>query len=86
MFSTLQWQLEPQLLEKLTHLAQQRGQSPEVIMTEAVNLYLQLQSPNSPAQETDALIGLFAGLPDLGDRAEDILQRDIIPASGWTWK
>ena len=84
MSSTLQWQPEPRLLERLTHLAQQRGQSPEVIVTEAVNLYLPLQS--SQPQTADPLIGLFAGSSDLADRSEDILQEDITPASGWTWK
>ncbi len=86
MSSTLQWQPEPKLLEQLTHLAQQRGQSPEIIVTEAVNLYLQLQSAQPQTPEKDSLIGLFAGSPDLAEQSEAILQQDITPASGWTWK
>lgn len=34
----------------------------------------------------DPLIGLFAGSPDLAERAEEILNKEIQPASGLTWK
>jgi hypothetical protein len=40
---------------------------------------------NQPAQ-ADPLIGLFSGSPDLATQAETILQKDIQPTSGWTWK
>ena len=93
MASTLNWQPEPTLIEQILQLAQQRGQSPEAILTEAVRLYLDTQSaPAIPTnrgesdRRTDPLIGLFAGSPDLSTQAETILAQEIKPQSGWTWK
>lgn len=87
MTTALEWTPEPQLLEKITRLAQQRGLSPNVMITEAVELYLKTQSAiPQPPQTADPLIGLFAGSPDLADRAVDILQQEINSTSGWTWK
>jgi hypothetical protein len=87
MTSALEWTPAPHLLEKITQLAQQRGQSPELIMTEAIESYLQAQTVHSQTQQDDdPLIGLFAGSPNLADHAEDILQQEITSASGWTWK
>lgn len=34
----------------------------------------------------DPLIGLFAGSPDLADRSEEILDQEVRPAAGFTWK
>ena len=34
----------------------------------------------------DPLIGLFEGSPDLAERAEEILTKEIQPTSGFTWK
>ena len=34
----------------------------------------------------DPLIGLFAGSTDLADRAEEILEQEVQPAAGFTWK
>jgi hypothetical protein len=39
----------------------------------------------APHSQTDPLIGLFSGSPELGKQSEDILQSEIT-ASGWTWK
>jgi hypothetical protein len=39
--------------------------------------------PSHP--QTDPLIGLFSGSPELGKQSEDILQSEIT-ANGWTWK
>lgn len=87
MTTALEWKPDPQLLERITRLAQQRGLSPNLIITEAVELYLKTQSAMSQSPQTaDPLIGLFAGSPDLADRAEDILQQEITSTSGWTWK
>ncbi|CAN1211536.1 hypothetical protein TUMEXPCC7403_15140 [Tumidithrix helvetica PCC 7403] len=36
--------------------------------------------------QDDPLIGLFAGSPDLAEKSEEILQLEITPNSGWTWK
>lgn len=87
MTTALEWKPDPHLLEKITQLAQQRGQSPDLIITEAVQSYLQAQNVHSQAQQNaDPLIGLFSGSPDLADRSEALLQQDITSTSGWTWK
>jgi hypothetical protein len=84
--SPVQWNPEPNLLERLAQLAQKRGQTTEAIITEAVLSYLQIQVLNDNALDDDPLIGLFAGSPDLATQSEDILQQSITETSGWTWK
>jgi hypothetical protein len=84
--SQLQWNLDPNLVERLTQLAQQRGQTAESIITEAVLSYLQTQVPDENDVNNDPLIGLFSGSPDLVTQSEDILQQSITATSGWTWK
>lgn len=82
---TLNWKPEQILLEKLINLARQRGQSPEAIVTEAVQLYVEAQPIETSNLDTDPLVGLFASSPDLAASSEDILQ-EITEKSGWTWK
>jgi uncharacterized protein (DUF1778 family) len=41
--SAFNWKPEQSLLQKLTDLARQTGQSPEIIVTEAVMLYVEKQ-------------------------------------------
>ena len=84
--SQLQWHPEPHLIEQLTQIAQQRGQTTESIITEAVLLYLQTQSMDHPEGDEDPLVGLFSGSSDLSTQSEDILQQSITAPSGWTWK
>jgi hypothetical protein len=84
--SQVQWNPEPNLLERLAQLAQQRGQTTESIITEAVLSYLQIQVLDNNTLDDDPLIGLFAGSPDLATQSEDILQQSITETSGWTWK
>lgn len=36
--------------------------------------------------QSDPLIGLFAGSPELSTESERILSEEIDPYSGWTWK
>jgi hypothetical protein len=84
--SQVQWNPGSNLLERLTQLAQKRGQTTEAIITEAVLSYLQLQALDDNAIDDDPLIGLFAGSPDLATQSEDILQQSITERSGWTWK
>jgi hypothetical protein len=84
--SQIQWNPEPNLLERLAQLAQQRGQTTESIITEAVLSYLQIQVLDNNTLDDDPLIGLFAGSPDLATQSEDILQQSITETSGWTWK
>lgn len=90
MASTLNWQPAPLLIEQILQLAQQRGQSPETILTEAVLQYLETQptlsNPQLNPASSDPLIGLFSSSPDLSTRAEEILEQEIIPQSGWSWK
>lgn len=86
--SALNWTPEPHLLEQLISLAQQKGQPPETLITEAIVAYLTTQSspPSVVAiEEPDPLIGLFAGSPNLATQSEEILQQEIT-SSGWTWK
>jgi hypothetical protein len=84
--SQFQWNLDPNLVERLTQLAQKRGQTAESIITEAVLSYLQTQVSDENDVNNDPLIGLFSGSPDLATQSEDILQQSITPTSGWTWK
>jgi hypothetical protein len=83
MASTVNWQLEPTLIEQIQKLAQQRGQQPESILTEAILLYLEAQpnslSPDMPqaiALQHDPLVGLFSGTSNLATQAENILEGD----------
>lgn len=80
----LNWQLEQSLLEKVTALARQTGQSPEKIVTEAVKQYIETATIQQTT-ESDQLIGLFSSSADLATQSEDILQQEA-QNSGWTWK
>lgn len=93
MTAAFQWNPDSALLAKVMQLAQQRGQSPEVILSEAVTLYVENMEtqeiepdPAAMNVENDPLIGLFSGSSDLAARSEDILQQEIKGRSGWTWK
>jgi hypothetical protein len=55
MIATLNWKPEQNLLQKLNELAQQQGQSPEEIITQAVTLYLKSQMQSSKPPETQPL-------------------------------
>ncbi len=85
MEQTFRWQPEQSVLEKLTALARQQGQSPEAIITEAVRQYLAAATVERTT-DSDPLIGLFASSPDLATQSENILQQEITQESGWTWK
>jgi hypothetical protein len=52
---------------------------------ELILIYQPTQIP-STAPETDALIGLFVGSQNLATDAEQILEENIQPRTGWTWK
>ena len=45
----------------------------------------QKEQQSQPVTE-DPLIGLFAGSSELATQSETILQQDVRPYSGWTWK
>jgi hypothetical protein len=55
MVTTLTWKPEQTLLQQLNELAQQKGQSPEEIITQAVTMYLRFQMPAITPPETQAL-------------------------------
>lgn len=86
--SALNWTPEPKLLERLTDLARKRGESLDVLLTEAIVTYLDAQKSQEIAplpSESDPLIGLFLGSPELATQSETILQQETT-RSGWTWK
>lgn len=60
------------------------------IVLEFVEFLAQRQQSTAEAPadsaKTDPLIGLFSGSPTLATNAEDILQQNATPDSGWTWK
>jgi len=62
------------------------------IVLEFVEFLAQRQRANPTTEvptaspETDPLIGLFSGSPNLATNAEDILQQSASTDSGWTWK
>jgi hypothetical protein len=85
MEQTFNWKPEQLLMEKLFALARQRGESPEVIVTEAVKQYLAATAKKT-TDDSDPLVGLFASSPDLATQSENILQQEITQRSGWTWK
>jgi hypothetical protein len=66
-----------------------RVQLPASFANQEVDLVLSYQPLEEialPDPNTDPLIGLFAGSPDLAANAEAILEREINPTSGWSWK
>lgn len=83
--NTLSWNPDPTILDQLLILADQRHQSVESLITEAVKFYIQKQL-EVPDLESDPLVGLFAGSPHLASDAENQLQQEMTQTSGWTWK
>jgi hypothetical protein len=57
---------------------------------ELILIYQPVESPDSTPEtlppEEDPLIGLFSGSPELATQAETILEQNITPNSGFTWK
>jgi len=73
---TLAIEDDPIVLDFIKFLNQQYKQLP----TENI------QSEVTLAIKDDPIIGLYSGSPDLSERSEDILETEIQPQSGWTWK
>ena len=67
-------------------------QLPEQLANQDVDLVLVYQPAEAPEAESpspdleDPLIGLFTGSPNLASQSEAILEQDISPTSGLTWK
>ncbi|MBW4579956.1 MAG: hypothetical protein KME42_10345 [Tildeniella nuda ZEHNDER 1965/U140] len=53
MATVFEWNSEAPLLDKVRHLAQQQGRSPDAIITDAVVLYLQNQLEPGDRQNAD---------------------------------
>ncbi|MEL4898158.1 hypothetical protein [Crocosphaera sp. Alani8] len=84
---TLKWtETQQVLVEKLLTLARQSGKSPEEIVTEAVERYVEEQPLEVLSIDCDPLVGLFANSSDLSVKSSEILQQEITEKSGWTWK
>lgn len=87
---TLNWTPNPEILEQLLTLSNQKQKSLEVLLSEAVLEYLDAnQTPDADtylSAEDDPIVGLYEGSPDLSSRAEEILLQDIDGRSGWTCK
>jgi hypothetical protein len=86
MSAVFDWEPNKRLLDRLTTVARQRGESPESLVTEAVSIFLDTSWPELYEPGSDPLVGLFAGPSDLATRAEEILEQEIDEKSGWTWK
>lgn len=86
MSAVFDWEPNKKLLDRLTTVARERGESPESLVTEAVILFLDTQWPELYEPGPDPLVGLFAGPSDLATSAEEILGQEINAKSGWTWK
>ncbi len=44
----------------------------------------QTTAPSNP--DEDPIVGLFSDDPNLAQNSEEILEQEIHPSSGWTWK
>ncbi|MEL7223597.1 MAG: hypothetical protein AAGL17_01755 [Cyanobacteria bacterium J06576_12] len=80
-------------IQELFSAAQQLSLSDQIRLAsqlmQTASQKLQVSSepePNEPEPAEDPLIGLFAGSPDLAERAEEILDKEVQPVSGFTWK
>ena len=85
MVQSYEWKPDPMLWEQVLDLAQKRGQSPESIMDEAIQRYLD-DSIASSSTSNDSLVGLYEGSANIATDSESILQEAANSKSGWTWK
>ena len=70
---SLTWTPDPTLLTNLAKIATQQDKTIESILSEAVQLYLENQPLEALTPQSDPLIGLFKGLPNLATESEEIL-------------
>jgi len=75
MTKIINWQPENTLNEKIIKLAQVLGRSPEAIIDEAINEYIEKKEENTKIKK-DPLIGLFAGKPELSTK---IVNKNLSP-------
>ena len=74
---TLTWTPDPILLTSLVKIADQKGQTLESTLSEAVELYLENQPTATVSTQPDPLIGLFKGSPHLATESEEILEKEM---------
>ncbi len=82
-------QLDDDHAGKLAYIQTQTSQDLTEILNQAIDLYYQKLNPTQDTPPTaleDPLIGLFSGPPNLATQAKEILQQEVKPESGWTWK
>jgi predicted DNA-binding protein len=70
---SIQWSPEEPIRYRLNTLAQQRGESPEEIITEAVQQYLESEIFEY-VEERDPLVDLFSSSKNLASNSEEMLQ------------
>ena len=80
-------------IQELLSAAQQLSVSDQIrlagqlMQTAAQKLQVSADTTSTESEPFgDPLIGLFAGSPDLAERAEEILDQVVQPDSGFTWK
>jgi hypothetical protein len=63
-------------------------ETPDLAVGQIVEVFIVTSIPENyqNKNESDPLIGLFRGSPDLATQSEEILQQEIKESSGWTWK
>jgi predicted transcriptional regulator len=78
MTKIINWQPENTLNQKNIKLAEILGRSPETIIDEAINEYIEKNEEKTEIKK-DPLIGLCAGKPELSTQSEEILAQEIKP-------
>jgi len=81
-----QWEIEGWMWERLTWLAQLRGEAIENVINDAIRQYITDETMKLPTQQPDSLVGLFEDDPYLASHAEDILEQELSGEAGLSWK
>ena len=76
MILSLTWTPDSTLLINLVKIATQQDKTLELVLSEAVQLYLENQQLEPLTPQYDRLIGLFKGSPNLATESEDILKKE----------
>lgn len=80
------WEIERGLWERLTFLAQKRGEAIESVITDALRQYLAVETAQLTPNQPDPLIGFFEDDVELATCAEEILAQELHAEGGWSWK
>jgi cell division protein FtsX len=81
-------QLSEEKLNQVLQFIQQVGQTPVKSTTDHLADFIGQVDHGNLAKniDQDPLVGLFSGSPDLSEKSEEILEKEINTSSGWTWK